>query len=301
MSSSEPSGATQRWRLDLAYDGQAFSGFAYQPHHDTVVGLLRATLAKTLRLGHEPLIVGAGRTDSGVHAFHQVVHVDMPVVAKVRSLESERLMTSLNKQLRGRVQILRAEPVSDDFHARFSAIWREYRYLVLETKPPGLDFTNAWSWAVAGPLDLGAMNRAAWSTVGTHDFRAFCRRPSNSSADEPLLRKVLAARWERLDDEWVMSPRHSPVVRLTIRAQSFCHNMVRALASTMVAVGQGSLDEGTVQERLASLSRYQLPPLAPAGGLALVGVGYDDDHEGEENSVSTDAPSHRKRPRSSAR
>jgi len=276
LNSSDPLGATQRWRLDLAYDGQAFSGFAYQPRHDTVVGLLRATLAKTLRLEHEPLIVGAGRTDAGVHAFNQVVHVDLPVGAKVRSLESERLVTSLNKQLRGRVQILRAEPVAHDFHARFSATWREYRYLVLESKPPGLDSTNAWAWSVAGPLDLRAMNRSAKNVLGTHDFRAFCRRPTNSSADEPLLRNVLSARWERLDDEWVMSPRHAPVVRLTIRAQSFCHNMVRCLVSTMVAVGQGELNTDIVAERLESLSRYQLPQAAPAGGLALVEVGYPD-------------------------
>ena len=276
MNSSDPLGATQRWRLDLAYDGQAFSGFAYQPRHDTVVGLLRATLAKTLRLEHEPLIVGAGRTDAGVHAFNQVVHVDLPVVTKVRLLESERLVTSLNKQLRGRVQILRAEPVAHDFHARFSATWREYRYLVLESKPPGLDSTNAWAWSVAGPLDLRAMNRSAKNVLGTHDFRAFCRRPTNSSAGGPLLRNVLSARWERLDDEWVMSPRHAPVVRLTIRAQSFCHNMVRCLVSTMVAVGQGELSTDIVAERLESLSRYQLPQAAPAGGLALVEVGYPD-------------------------
>ncbi|MHB8379975.1 MAG: tRNA pseudouridine(38-40) synthase TruA [Acidimicrobiales bacterium] len=274
MNSSDPPGATQRWRLDLAYDGQAFSGFAYQPQHDTVVGLLRATLAKTLRLDHEPLIVGAGRTDAGVHAFNQVVHVDLPVATKVRSLESERLMTSLNKQLRGRVQILRAEPVASDFHARFSATWRDYRYLVLESAPPGLESTNAWAWSVAGPLDLRSMNQAATYALGTHDFRAFCRRPTNSSADEPLLRNVLDARWERLEDQWVMSPRHAPVVRLTIRARSFCHNMVRCLVSTMVAVGQGDLNAEIVAERLESLSRHQLPQAAPAGGLALVGVGY---------------------------
>ncbi|HEY5265534.1 MAG TPA: tRNA pseudouridine(38-40) synthase TruA [Acidimicrobiales bacterium] len=276
MNSSDPLGATQRWRLDLAYDGQAFSGFAYQPQHDTVVGLLRTTMATTLRLEHEPLIVGAGRTDSGVHAFQQVVHVDLPVVTKVRSLDSERLMTSLNKQMRGRVQILRAEPVSQEFHARFSAQWREYRYLVLESSPPGLESTNAWAWSVRGPLDLKAMNRAAKDVLGTHDFRAFCRRPTNATADEPLLRKVIAARWERLEDEWIMSPRHAPVVRLTIRAQSFCHNMVRCLTSTMVAIGQGELAPQIIVERLESLSRYQLPQAAPAGGLALVGVGYPD-------------------------
>ena len=262
----------------MAYDGQAFSGFAYQPQHDTVVGLLRVTLAKTLRLDHEPLIIGAGRTDAGVHAFNQVVHVDLPVVVKVRSLESDRLMSSLNKQLRGRVQILRAEPVSDDFHARFSAIWREYRYLVLENNEPGLNSTNTWAWSVPGPLDLKAMSRAAKHVLGTHDFRAFCRRPTNSPAGEPLLRKVLEVRWERLADEWVMSPRHAPAVRLTIRAQSFCHNMVRCLVSTMVAIGQGELPESTVKDRLESTVRHQLPPAAPAGGLALVGVGYEGGH-----------------------
>jgi tRNA pseudouridine38-40 synthase len=295
LSSFDPSlGATQRWRLDLAYDGQAFSGFAYQPQHDTVVGLLRSTLAKTLRLDHEPLIVGAGRTDAGVHAFNQVVHVDLPTVVKVRSLDSDRLMNSLNKQLRGRVQILRAEPVSDDFHARYSAIWREYRYLVLENNEPGLNSTNTWAWSVAGPLDLKAMNRAAKDTLGTHDFRAFCRRPTNSKAGEPLLRKVLEARWERLPDEWVMSPRHAPAVRLTISAQSFCHNMVRCLVSTMVAVGQGALSDATVKERLESMDRHQLPPAAPAGGLALIGVGYGGAHVDASLEIRTPG---RNRPR----
>jgi tRNA pseudouridine38-40 synthase len=187
-------------------------------------------------------------------------------------------MNSLNKQLRGRVQILRAEPVGDDFHARHSAIWREYRYLVLENNEPGLNSTNTWAWSVEGPLDLKAMNRAAKDTLGTHDFRAFCRRPTNSQAGEPLLRKILEARWERLADEWVMSPRHVPAVRLTIRAQSFCHNMVRCLVSTMVAVGQGDLEVTTVKDRLESAVRHQLPPAAPAGGLALTGVGYGAGH-----------------------
>ncbi len=275
MNSSEPDGATQRWRFDLAYDGQAFSGFAFQPQRDTVAGLLRRTLATTLRLNQEPIVVGAGRTDAGVHAFKQVVHVDLPVAARGR-LEADALVRSLNKQLRGRVQILRAAPVASDFHARFSALWREYRYLVLESAPPGLESTNAWSWSVEGPLDLVAMNRVAKSVVGTHDFRAFCQRPSNAERDEPVLRRVLEVNWERLGDEWVMSPRRAPVVRLTIRAQSFCHNMVRCLVSTMVAIGQGRLPEGEVGERLASFSRHQLPPPAPARGLALIDVGYDD-------------------------
>ena len=184
LSSSEPTlGATQRWRLDIAYDGAAFSGFAYQPEFTTVVGELRATLASTLRLEHEPVVVGAGRTDAGVHAFHQVVHVDLPrtlrehAVACSSPSDSPARSTSNCAVASGSCA---PRSVGDDFHARFSATWREYRYLVLETPPPALGLTNAWSWAVEGPLDLEAMNKATDEILGTHDFRAFCRRPTNA-------------------------------------------------------------------------------------------------------------------------
>ena len=279
MSSSDPTDvATQRWRLDLAYDGRAFSGFAYQPECTTVVGVLRATLASTLHMDGEPIVVGAGRTDTGVHAFAQVVHVDLPtrLFAKDRGPDPERLMSSLNKQLRGRIQVVAARPVERDFHARHSALWREYRYLVLEAEPPALDLTDRWSWAVRGPLDLGAMQAAGHDLVGTHDFRAFCRRSTNESPDDPIVRRVLRIEFERLADQWSMSPTGAPVVRIDIRAQSFCHNMVRCLTSTLVAIGQGALPQSTVKERLESLERDFLPAPAPAQGLSLIGVGYGE-------------------------
>jgi tRNA pseudouridine38-40 synthase len=264
--------------LDLAYDGSGFSGFAYQPQFETVVGTLRATLARTLRLSEPPHIVGAGRTDAGVHAFAQVIHVDLPdpLFANARGPEAERLMRSINKQLAGRIRITRAERVDPQFHARFSAQWREYRYLVLESAPPALDLTGAWSWSVTGPLDLDAMNRASADALGLHDFRAFCRRPANAAAADPLLRDVLSARWERLEDDWALSPVGAPALRFSIRAVSFCHNMVRCLTSTLVAVGQGQLPENTVKDRLESLRREFLPPPAPSAGLSLVGVGYGE-------------------------
>jgi tRNA pseudouridine38-40 synthase len=276
LSSSDSPLDVQRWRLDIAYDGNAFSGFAYQPEFTTVVGVLRATLAGTLQI-EEPLVVGAGRTDSGVHAFAQVVHVDLPLTlfSSDRGPEAQRLMRSLNQQLRGRIKVLDARPVDQSFHARFSATWREYRYLVLESPPPALGLTDAWSWSVDGPLDVDAMNRASAATKGLHDFRAFCRRPTNSEADEPLLRRVVDARWERLADEWALTPDGSPSVKFTIRAESFCHNMVRCLTSTLVAIGQGKLPESTIAERFESLRRDHLPSPAPAGGLAMVAVGYD--------------------------
>jgi tRNA pseudouridine38-40 synthase len=278
LSSSDSSLGVQRWRLDIAYDGNAFAGFAYQPEFTTVVGVLRATLASTLNMS-EPNIIGAGRTDAGVHAFAQVVHVDLPVTlfAVKRGPDSERLMRSLNQQLRGRIKVLAARPVEQEFHARFSATWREYRYLVLETSPPALDLTDVWSWSVQGPLDLDAMNRASAEILGLHDFRAFCRRPTNSEADEPLLRRVIDARWERLSDEWALTPDRSPTLKFTIRAESFCHNMVRCLTSVVVAIGQGKLPGSTMSERFESLSRDHVPSPAPASGLALVAVGYDDE------------------------
>jgi tRNA pseudouridine38-40 synthase len=120
------------------------------------------------------------------------------------------------------------------------------------------------------------MNRAAAEVLGTHDFRAFCRRPTNATSDEPLLRSVLDAHFERLDDQWSLNPTGAPVVKFTIRAQSFCHNMVRCLTSTLVAIGQGRLPESTVKERLESLQRDQLPAPAPASALCLVAVGYPE-------------------------
>jgi tRNA pseudouridine38-40 synthase len=279
LSSSDPApGATQRWRLDLAYDGNGLSGFAYQPEFVTVVGLLRETLARTLRLSEEPLIVGAGRTDAGVHAFAQVVHVDLPntFFPNDRGPEMDRLLNSLNKQLRGRIKVLKAQPVGDDFDARYSATWREYRYLVLESTPPALSLTAAWSWSVKGPLDVEAMNRASADIIGAHDFRAFCRRPTNAAPEQSLVRRIISARWDRVSDEWGMAPGGAPAVRFVIRGQSFCHNLVRCLVSTMVAIGHGDLSENTVRGRLESLERDHLPAPAPAGGLSLIGVGYDE-------------------------
>ncbi|MFI5034660.1 MAG: tRNA pseudouridine(38-40) synthase TruA [Acidimicrobiales bacterium] len=282
MSSSEPPGATRRWRLDLAYDGRGLRGFAPQTGYDTVVSLLGDALARTLRLNAPPPLVGAGRTDAGVHAFGQVVHVDLasPLFADERRPEAERLRASLNSQLAGRVRVLAARPVDGAFHARFSATWRAYRYLVLETAPPALELTRAWSWAVAGPLDVDAMNRAGRAAVGEHDFRSFCRRPDGSSPDQALTRRVLELTWERRDDEWTLAPDGASALRLWIRATSFCHQMVRSLTSTMVAVGQGRLGEATIAERLATPHRDGLPAPAPAAGLALVAVGYSDEPTG---------------------
>jgi tRNA pseudouridine38-40 synthase len=279
--------ATQRWRLDLAYDGSTFQGFALQPDHVTVVGLLREVLASTLRLDDAPYVVGAGRTDTGVHAFAQVVHVDLPasVLSLERSEHARKVVRGLNAQFKGRLRVTRAMVVRDDFDARRSARWREYRYLVLATKLPALAFADHWAWPVEGPLDLAAMNDAAQLLCGEHDFRAFCRRAVDKSPDDPIVRVVTSAQWRELDDALEMSVGRAPVAKLTIRAQSFCHRMVRSVTSTMVAIGQGRLEVDEITRRLASHDRAHLPPPAPASGLALVGVGYDDVDGGPSGSA----------------
>ncbi|MGC8509396.1 MAG: tRNA pseudouridine(38-40) synthase TruA [Acidimicrobiales bacterium] len=276
MSSSEPATrAATRWRLDLAYDGTGLHGFAPQPGRETVAGLVGAALTRLTGVG-SPIIVAAGRTDAGVHALAQVLHVDLPSAwaALTRIPAPERLARSLNSQLAGRVRVDAARVAPDDFHARFSARWRAYRYLVLEEDGPALAFTSHWSWSVPGPLDLAAMNRIAAAAEGVHDFRAFCRRPSGAP-DEPLIREVLAARWARHDDDLKLGAPGASVLRFEVVARSFCHTMVRSLVGAMVAVGRGTQDEGFVTGRLHEASRVGLARPAPPGGLALVGVGYD--------------------------
>ena len=275
MSSSELDAATARWRLDLAYDGAAFAGFAPQPGRETVVGALAAALERTLRLDGPPFIVGAGRTDAGVHALAQVVSLDLPVTA-VGPDGAGHLVAALNGQLRARVAVLRAGVV-DGFNARHDARWRAYRYLVSTGAPLGA--TSRVAWPVSGALDCVAMNEAATLILGDHDFRAFCRRPVDKSPGEPLVRHVLAAHWRVEPDHLTLTTGGAFLV-FSIRANAFCHHQVRRLVGAFVDVGRGRLTTAELAARLESGEPTGLAAPAPAAGLALVGVGYDDAHGG---------------------
>ncbi|HSN02270.1 MAG TPA: tRNA pseudouridine(38-40) synthase TruA [Acidimicrobiales bacterium] len=269
--------ATSRWRLDLAYDGAAFAGFAVQPDRTTVVGDLRAAIARSLQLDDEPFLVGAGRTDAGVHAFAQVVSFDLPEAALDDAL-LERFTRSLNAQLRGRVLVTRALRVPDDFSARHDALWRSYRYLVAPS--PSLVALESIAWSVGGEIDLAAMNEASALVHGEHDFRAFCKRPADKGPDEPLVRNVFEASWRVEPDALRLSPSGEPFYVFSIRAKAFCHNMVRRLVSSLVAVGQGRLRAEDITARLETHSGVGLPAPAPAAGLALTAVGYEAAHGG---------------------
>ncbi len=265
--------ATRRWRLDVAYRGTGFHGFAAQPGTLTIAGALAESLATVLRLGQPPPIACAGRTDAGVHALGQVVHVDLPDDDIEDDDERGRRIARSCTRLLGPAIVVRACSVAPEgFDARHSATSRTYRYLVFESAAPS-PLLEELAWQVAGPLDVRAMAQAAYAVLGEHDFRAFCRRPSGTSADEPILRRVHDARVEVVDDDLILGG-EGRLVRLEVTAASFCHQMVRSLVATIVAIGAGERTGADLVERLRSGDRAGLPAPAPPGGLCLVEVGY---------------------------
>ena len=269
--------ALQRWRLLIAYDGAAFRGFAAQPEIPTVAGALSQALGRTARLKEPPLITCAGRTDAGVHARGQVVHVDLPAAS---TSDGVWLARALNRQVAPEIVVRRADPVGEDFDARRSATARSYRYLVWNAPAPD-PLLARLAWHVRDPLDLSSMRAASDVFLGTHDFRSFCRRPVGSDAARPLVRRVTTARWsldqglEATDADGGTGD--TRLLRFEITAASFCHQMVRSLVGSLVEVGRGRENAAGLMERLRAVTRHRMPDPAPAHGLCLVSVTYGPD------------------------
>ena len=270
----QPAGAAlQRWRLLIAYDGAAFRGFAAQPEVPTVAGALRQALERTARLREAPQITCAGRTDAGVHARGQVVHVDLPAIP----YDGTGLARALNRQLAPEVVVRRADAVGPEFDARRSATARRYRYLVWNAATPD-PLLAPVAWHVRDALDLGSMRTASDVLLGSHDFRSFCRRPVGSDADRPLVRRVTLARWsvdrgpEATDADG--GDGEDRLLRFEIAAGSFCHQMVRSLVASLVEVGRGRGNAAVLMEHLRAATRHRMPDPAPAHGLCLVSVAY---------------------------
>ncbi len=273
---------TRRWRLVIAYDGSDFHGFAAQPGVRTVAGTLGEALARTARLQGPPPLTCAGRTDTGVHAEGQVVHVDLPAALRLsrrggleRPMEGPDLQVALNRQLAPEIVVRAAEAVAPGFDARRSAISRTYRYLVWNAPLPN-PLLTAVSWHVPDPLDLRAMRSASDAIIGIHDFRAFCRRPPGATPDQPLVRRVHRAQWERCWDARAGTETLGELLAFEIEADSFCHQMVRSLVAAVVEAGRGRANAAVVLSWLRSGTRQGLPKPAPACGLCLVSVSYGD-------------------------
>jgi tRNA pseudouridine38-40 synthase len=247
-----------RVKLVVAYDGSAFHGFATNAGVTTVQGRLGDVLAQVLR---QPVqLVGAGRTDAGVHAWGQVVSFDAPA-----DVDLGRLQRSVNR-LCGPTLVVRSAGVVDGgFDARFSARWRRYRYTVLTTPWPD-PFRAATAWHVGQPLDVADMRLACDPLIGEHDFTSFCRKPKTDDGTEPSLRRRV------LDAQWV--DQGEGVLRFEICATAFCHQMVRSITGLLVDVGLGRRRAGQVRAVLRARDRGTAGTVAPPHGLCLWEVGY---------------------------
>jgi tRNA pseudouridine38-40 synthase len=249
-------------RLDVAYDGTDFSGWAVQPTRRTVAGVLFEELSRIF--GEPSGLTVAGRTDAGVHATGQVCHVDLPVEAwqKLGPTAVRRLAGLLP----GDIRVYSARQVPPTFDARFSALWRRYEYRVTDA-PAGADplrrlDTLAWP----RPLDLDALNAAAAGLAGEHDFVAFCRRKEHATT----IREVTALSWRRNPDGILVA---------TVQADAFCQSMVRSLVGAMLTVGEGRRDPSWPASLLRRTSRASDVPVASPHGLTLVAVGYPEQEQ----------------------
>jgi tRNA pseudouridine38-40 synthase len=273
-----------RLRLDIAYDGTAFSGWSRQPKRRTVQGELESALATILtRFGTPPKLTVAGRTDAGVHALGQVAHLDL-TDAQLAGLDdthrgkgaarpqrspdarAARLARRLNgvAGLSSDLYVASATIAPPGFDARFSAVWRRYEYRIADRNAPKNPLLRTNTLWYPSALDLASMNDMAHALLGLHDFAAYCKPRDGATT----IRTLQRFEWRR--DE-------SGVLTAEVQADAFCHSMVRALVGASVAVGEGNLTAARARELLDGQQRTSEFKVLPARGLTLMEVGYPDD------------------------
>ncbi|MFF4649415.1 tRNA pseudouridine(38-40) synthase TruA [Streptomyces sp. NPDC001380] len=273
-----PADGAVRVRLDLAYDGTDFSGWARQPGRRTVQGEVEDALRTVLRTGLPVELTVAGRTDAGVHARGQVAHVDLP--AELWEAHRENLRRRLAGRLPADVRVWSLTEAPHGFDARFAAVWRRYAYRVAD-HPGGVDPLRRGHvlWHDR-PLDVDAMNEAAALLLGEHDFAAYCKKREGATT----VRTLLELGWERTPADPHAAPATGPagpaatgLVVATVRADAFCHNMVRALVGAMLLVGDGRRPVGFPGEVLTGRVRNSAVNVVRPHGLTLEEVGYPAD------------------------
>ena len=243
-----------RFKLTLEYDGAPFQGWQRSATGPSVEGALEDAVEKLT--GAKSEVVGAGRTDAGVHARGQVAHLDIE-----KPFEGWKLADALNAHLRpAPISVLSAEQVPAQFHARFDATRRVYRYRIINRRSP-LALEQGKAWRVGSPLDASAMDVAAQRLIGNHDFTTF--RDSHCQARSPI--KTL--------DRCVVS-RDGEDIAVWCEARSFLHRQVRSMVGTLAEVGLGKMNADDIAHALAAKDRAQCGPVAPGEGLYLMGVDY---------------------------
>ncbi len=253
-------GDPMNFKLTLQYDGTEFHGWQMQGEQRTVQGELTCALA--LLDGRDVVIHGAGRTDAGVHAEAQVASVRLR-----REITPDKLRAAINGNLARDVRVIKAEAVADDFHARFSAHGKSYRYRIFNA-PFMSPFWSRYALHEARPVDLERMQRAALLFLGRHDWTAF------SAAQSEVTTRVRTLTELEIKESWSERGR-GRLIDLKVSADGFLRYMVRSIAGTLLATGRGEMDEDVIERAIASGARSLVAATAPACGLTLTRVHYD--------------------------
>ena len=241
-----------RYFITFSYDGTAYHGWQIQPHSISVQEELQKALSTLLRQTIE--VVGAGRTDTGVHARKMIAHFDFET-----AVDCPQLVYKLNKILPKDIAVQKVEQVADDMHARFSATSRTYHYFVHLAKDP---FQRAYSWQVYGEPDFELMNEAAKVLMEYRDFTSFSKVNTDTKTNDCT---ITEAYWDRVGDgQW----------RFTITANRFLRNMVRAIVGTLVEVGRGRMTIAQLRQVIEAKDRCRAGDSVPGNALFLVEVEY---------------------------
>lgn len=248
--------AVRTIKLTLAYDGSGYHGFQKQPHGETIQNIVDEFLSKVC--GEPVVTAGSGRTDAGVHAYEQVVSFStngrIPCANIVRASQT---------MLPQDIVLLQAEEVEEDFHARYSALWKEYQYRVVMNAQQD-PFLVKYAWQVHEQLNVEQMNKAAEALIGKHDFSAF---RSSGSVDSDPVRTIYRAEWTVVNDD---------ELRFAIAGDGFLYHMVRNLVWSLAQVGLGKRSIVEFQNELNSKRCEYLNSPAPACGLYLKHVEYEN-------------------------
>ncbi|RDU34941.1 tRNA pseudouridine(38-40) synthase TruA [Neobacillus piezotolerans] len=254
----------QRYKCIVSYDGTGFAGYQVQPGKRTVQGEIEAVLKK-IHKGEAVKITASGRTDAGVHAKGQVIHFDSSL-----PIPPDRWPQALNSMLGGEIAILSVEKVTPSFHARFDAAGKEYRYILYLGKQKN-PFNRNYAYHYPFPLDMAKMEEAARHLIGTYDFSSFCA--SNTEVADKV-RTITGICFKKEDDCLVLS----------FRGNGFLYNMVRILTGTLIEVGTGAREPADIPALVSARDRRLAGKTAPAHGLYLWEVFYED--SGEESKTT---------------
>jgi tRNA pseudouridine38-40 synthase len=254
-----PESGFRRLRLDIAYDGTHFFGWATQPGHRTLQDLVEEAISRISQTDIASIV--AGRTDAGVHATGQVIHVDVPDAMFERELTYLDLRYKLNRILDDDVRIMKITDAPEGFHARFSALRRHYTYKILDNNEviAPLSRHDVASWY--RPLEAERMNEASRLLLGHHDFAAFCKFKVGGTT----IRTLEKYEWHRSEEGLLVAD---------VVADAFCYSMVRNLVGAVVCVADGRQDPAWISQLLANKERVSDSLVFPARGLTLYQVDY---------------------------